>query len=547
MKKFSILLTCLLTISSIFAQRLEQEQVGFNLGTVFENSADSVTTIVWNRHSDTIRLTEVNSFGLYEHIPYQVKFSSETIAPQDSVILTIVFQPRHNIAHDLPLVIENDGERGPIYYEIQAQGRYSDNYYTSTENLSEQALKNALNTRLANGYQQQSYNAARDRMYMFSDNQRVNGRGASVNTLEGMYSGRLATGYNSRSEAQINDQFDTEHVWPQSFFNQSLPMRSDIHHLFPTWRTANSTRGSFRFGVVTGTPSWQVGGSKLGNSIFEPRDYAKGRTARAMLYFAIRYQNYNGFLNNQESILRDWHQQFPPDIIDTRRNDDIFAFQGNKNPFVDYPQFIDRITSVSSNSTQVAATSMTLVEDSIKFGNVINGTTPTYYYMIVNDGNQALMLDNFSLSDPTGLAFATGGSDVSLEPQEVHVVGVTLANAPAGDFSANLTFNSSASPNQNTIPIIAKVEGGVNIDATRPSNVTIFPSPTQNDVNLHWQGDHLAAGIQVIDSKGALISTDHIEANQSIKAVDVRALSPGLYFLNILTNKEQWSWSFIKE
>lgn len=64
--------------------------------------------------------------------------------------------------------------------------------------------------------------------------------------------------------------------------------------------------------LVVTSPTWSVGGSKSAGGVFEPRDEQKGNAARSIFYMAMRYQNYTGFLNGQEAILRTWNKQFPP-------------------------------------------------------------------------------------------------------------------------------------------------------------------------------------------------------------------------------------------
>ena len=49
--------------------------------------------------------------------------------------------------------------------------------------------------------------------------------------------------------------------------------------------------------------------------MFEPRDEHKGAAARAMLYFAIRYQDYGNFIDAQEGILKNWHTTFKPTAL----------------------------------------------------------------------------------------------------------------------------------------------------------------------------------------------------------------------------------------
>jgi len=165
---------------------------------------------------------------------------------------------------------------------------------------------------------------------------------------DSVYTGVLATNYADRTAAQ-NQGFNTEHTFPQSLFSQNLPMRADLHHLFVTDDGANNIRSNFPFGVVT-NPTWTAGGSKFGASKFEPRDWDKGRVARAMMYFVTAYQDYSSFFAPQEAILRQWNASFPADNIDIDRNEGIFNFQHNRNPFIDYPQYLERIQVLSGNS-----------------------------------------------------------------------------------------------------------------------------------------------------------------------------------------------------
>ena len=68
------------------------------------------------------------------------------------------------------------------------------------------------------------------------------------------------------------------------------------------------------------------------------------------MYFVIRYQDYSSHFAGSETVLRQWHNAFPVDAIDRKRNNDIYAAQNNRNPFIDYPQFEERITNFVSNS-----------------------------------------------------------------------------------------------------------------------------------------------------------------------------------------------------
>src|SRR5699024_4447304 len=81
------------------------------------------------------------------------------------------------------------------------------------------------------------------------------------------------------------------------------------------------------------------------NDYFEP-EYGKGTVARAMLYFITRYPNEIKSLYSKRiniHLLRKWNTQFPPDMYEKHRNQAIYLIQGNRNPFIDYPKWADRV------------------------------------------------------------------------------------------------------------------------------------------------------------------------------------------------------------
>ena len=292
-------------------------------------------------------------------------------------------------------------------------------------------------------------------MFMIIDNQAVNGQGASQNTLESIYTGQLAVGYVDRTDCQSQFNFNTEHTWPQSLFSSNEPMVSDLHHLFPTDDNSNGERGNNPFGVVN-NPNWSIGGSKSNNVTFEPRDVQKGATARAMIYFVLRYQNYSSFFTSQESILRTWHTTFTPTQIEQQRNDDIQAVQRNRNPFVDYPQFLERISSISANSVAPFVRTIDLPEDTILYGSIPVGSPTVFHYVIVNNGNADVSLDNFSLDHPAELSFQSGGTTTTLAPGEAHGIDIACQPLNTNSLRAHLLYTSNASNHTSvSVPIFA--------------------------------------------------------------------------------------------
>lgn len=136
---------------------------------------------------------------------------------------------------------------------------------------------------------------------------------------------------------------NAEHTWPQGFFNKAAPMKSDLHHIFPTFITVNGRRGSEPFGVVSQAVYGTSSGSKLGAEGFEPCDAVKGDVARAILYFVVRYYSHNirdgmdykDFWVSRVPMFLEWDRRDPPDAAEKRRNELIERRQNNRNPFVD--------------------------------------------------------------------------------------------------------------------------------------------------------------------------------------------------------------------
>lgn len=163
----------------------------------------------------------------------------------------------------------------------------------------------------------------------------------------------------ANGDGKRGDSINCEHTWPQSFFDKTGPMRTDLHHLFPTLSTPNSQRGQHAFGLAKeGKVVYQLNsGAKLialagPYSVFEPPDIQKGNTSRALLYFYLRYHkasiregDYQGqyFLIDRLPMFQSWLKQDPVDTNERLRHEKIARRQGNRNPFIDIPDLFELI------------------------------------------------------------------------------------------------------------------------------------------------------------------------------------------------------------
>lgn len=136
--------------------------------------------------------------------------------------------------------------------------------------------------------------------------------------------------------------FNCEHVVCQSWFDKRQPMKADIHHLFACQPGCNSFRNNIPYWEFD--PTEEVIREECGRretNKFEPEN-GKGAVARATMYFLMRYPgeigNDSGELTkNRTRILLDWHRNHPVDEYERHRNWLTEKAQGNRNPFVDFP------------------------------------------------------------------------------------------------------------------------------------------------------------------------------------------------------------------
>ncbi len=180
--------------------------------------------------------------------------------------------------------------------------------------------------------------------------------------VEDVYCQKIYTNNDFQTRSQLGEMrvpesniLNCEHTWPQSKFNNQEPkiaQVSDLNHLFPTDSQANSIRGNIPFAEVDGQEiksdckishigSSINGGDRQGH-YFEPPTKHKGNVARALFYFAVRY-NMN-IDSNQENFLKKWHEEDPVDIEEMERNEEVMMAQGNRNPFIDFPNLVDNIS-----------------------------------------------------------------------------------------------------------------------------------------------------------------------------------------------------------
>lgn len=246
------------------------------------------------------------------------------------------------------------------------------------------------------------------------------------NSLLDVYSEKptLPDSYNFISTSQQcgnytneGDCYNREHTVPQSYFgNSTYPMYSDAHFVLPTDGKVNAQRDDYPYGKVN-TANWtSTNGSKLGpnlNSgysagytltVFEPIDEFKGDIARCLFYFVTNYENqlvtfynnststskimFDGTTNHSFSptflnILLKWHLMDPVSPYEIGKNNAVYLFQGNRNPFIDHPEYVCQIWA-----TECAALSNESFIDESKINLYPN---PSYNGSITIESTQTIL------------------------------------------------------------------------------------------------------------------------------------------------------------
>lgn len=242
-----------------------------------------------------------------------------------------------------------------IIIDIKAQ--VPEGYYDNVQGFTGPAMKTALNS-IIKGHTQFPYTATTTDTWdilKLSDKDPAN----SANVIL-IYS---ATSVNAAQEWNNGNGWTREHVWSKSHgdFGTTPGAGTDCHHLRPESPPVNSSKGDRDF-AMGGIPHPVATGCYYNSTPYtwEPRDAVKGDVARMVFYMATRYLGENGepFLQmvdytpsspNKEprysklSDLLQWNMQDPPDEFERNRNEVVYSYQHNRNPFVDHYEWINHI------------------------------------------------------------------------------------------------------------------------------------------------------------------------------------------------------------
>lgn len=261
-----------------------------------------------------------------------------------------------------------------------------------------------------------------------------------------------------------------EHSVPKSWWKlngdvEYTPAYSDLWNLYPSNGAANQAKLNYSFGPCQ-TATFDNGVSKVGtpkngygggsSRVFEPADEYKGDFARSMFYMACVYPDINWVINymfRRESyptltnwamnMLLQWTREDKVSQKEIDRNNLVEQYQGNRNPFVDFPELAEYIWGVRTNETFIIADQESTdptppITGDPELTNPVNGSEMDFGQAAVGHAvTRALSIEGSNFTSP--LSVRVVGADRSLFLLDVSEIPASTLNA-AGGYMLDITY-----------------------------------------------------------------------------------------------------------
>ncbi len=392
----------------------------------------------------------------------------------------------------------------------------------------------------------------------------------------------------------ISGSFNREHVWPKSrgSFYQS-GAGSDLHHLRPTNDTINSTRGNMTMGNVKGVYDSYSTKAYEGRTVLwyntsadlvEVNDNIKGDVARILLYVWCRWQEPNLYENDPDpyspsgdtggndgkkviesrDTLLEWMQLDPVDTWEMSRNDQCENVQGNRNVFIDYPEYAWLLFGLtppsdyqtpSGEAMNTTSYTVTAVANNSAWGSVsvtgrtVTATPNTGYYVadatvspagaatLTRDGDSFTVSNmtanvtvtvNFAAKTALTVSFAANGGTGTMAAQQVYA-GETFTlpacgfTAPSGKVFAGWKWSQDNAIYQPNATVTVNANSTFAAQWAEPSDdaTYVLVESTPSD----WSGDYLIVyndGPFAMD--GSLTAID-VSSNYKTVSIDSKTIT----------------------
>jgi len=262
--------------------------------------------------------------------------------------------------------IENACFNCPPLDKVADAATFNDGIYYAnalaavSNNLSASEIKTAITAAISQNHKQLTYSEVWTALTQTDEDPN------NPDNVILLYRGNSIPKFSNGSGTQSSnpDNWNREHVWAKShgFPDSSQEGYTDIHHLRPADISVNSARGNLDFDN-SDAPLTEAPLNRVDGDSFEPRDAVKGDVARMVFYMDTRYEGMDSTPDLQvvdrltsggEAALGrlcrllEWNNADPVDATEQRRNDRIYELQGNRNPYIDHPEWVTMLYSAAT-------------------------------------------------------------------------------------------------------------------------------------------------------------------------------------------------------
>lgn len=430
-----------------------------------------------------------------------------------------------------------------------AQAQAPAGYYNSANGLSGAALKTALSSIITSGHQDKGYSGLWTAYKTTDIDKDYENDGSILDIYSEKPVGTDPYKYTPGGDqcgtySTEGNCYNREHIIPQSLFNQASPMVADIHFIRATDGKVNGMRSNYPFGKVGSASFTSQNGSKLGTSassgysgtVFEPIDEFKGDVARMIFYFVTRYQSklssfssgnmlgsstFPGLQTWELNVLLAWHNQDPVSQAEIKRNNASYTYQGNRNPFIDNPNYVNLIWGSQQPASDTQAPTTVI-------GLTISGKTSSSISLAWNASTDNVGVTGYNVYMNGSLQTTTSSTSTTisgLTPSTTYSFYVVAKDA-AGNSSSNSSTVSGTTNSGGTTP-------GTNCAnenfETIPAASSSYTTRTWSNGGISWKATD-ARTDQTLNNKAITVRNGSLTSGSSANGIGSLTVTTQLKF-----------------
>ena len=415
-----------------------------------------------------------------------------------------------------------------LLFAITCFSQIPDSYYNNANGLTGDELKAALHNIIKNHTTYSYTSSSTDVWDILKESDRDPNNADNVILIY--------TGWSVNAAQEWNEGagWSREHVWAKSRgnFGTTPPAGTDAHHLRPADISVNSARNNRWFnycnleyydaGIPTGCYTCST------DWFWQPRDEIKGDIARMIFYMDTRYEGDNAEPNlevidyipsddnTKEPIhaklnaLLDWNSEDPVDDFERNRNNVVYSYQHNRNPFVDHPEFVNMMYNIPNSAPVIKDQEFTIAENST-LGTVVDtilASDPDYNnitFSILSENKD----DAFAINASSGILTVNNSDALDYEITPSFTLNLEVSDA---SLASNATITINIESLTGLIPIASN------------SDIKIYPNPVTRILYMDIPDDYTFDIYSIIGEK--MYTTES-------KQIDVHDLNSGVYFVLI--------------